>query len=44
MSPFLWVALIGGSLVATILAALLWSVRHLDPINTADWPIKEDDK
>ena len=44
MTPVLWVALIGGSLVATILAALLWSVRHLDPIDSDEWPLRKDDK
>jgi len=42
MTPALWVALVALSLVATITAALLWSVRHPKPIDSDEWPLREE--
>ena len=38
-----WVfALVALSLVGTILAALLWSVRNPKPIDSDEWPLDEE--
>ena len=42
MTPLYWVALVALSLVGTILAALLWSVRNPEPIDSDEWPLDEE--
>lgn len=42
MTPGTVVVLILAALVATLIDALIWSVRNPEPIDSDEWPLREE--